>query len=190
MSGTNRPLRLLVTLLLGLMLGGCAAMRPEPPEVQLAGLTISDLSLSHANFLATLSLYNPNSTALDVEGLEFALFLDDVRIARGVTAKSFTLPAEQTGTAALRLSTSFIDLFRLSRKLKGIDEVPFRIDGKVRVGGPGFFWLTVPVESEGIIPLSGALGEIFSVPDEFWRQPGRLLPEETSRPDTLNPAGR
>jgi LEA14-like dessication related protein len=190
MPGTNRPLRLLVTLLLGLMLGGCAAMRPEPPDVQLAGLTISDLSLSHANFLATLSLYNPNSTALDVEGLEFALFLDEVRIARGVTAKAFSVPAEQTATADLRLSSSFIDLFRLSQKLKGLDQVPFRIAGEVRIGGPGFLWMTVPVESEGTIPLAGALGEIFSVPDKLWRKPERLLPEETSRPGTLNPAGR
>ena len=166
--------KLFLFFLLPVLLSGCAAMRPEPPEVQLAGLEISDLSLSHANFLANLSLYNPNSTALEVEGLEFALFLKDVRVARGSTAKAFTIPAEQTGSAALRLSTSFIDLFRLSQKLKGLDEVPFRISGEVRVGGPGFLWLTVPIDSEGTIPLAGALDELFADPDRFLNQPGRL----------------
>jgi len=169
-----RKLFLFITLLM--LLSGCATMRPEPPEVQLAGLEISDLSLSHANFLANLSLYNPNSSALEIEGLEFALILKDVRVARGSTAKDFTIPAEQTGSAALRLSTSFIDLFRLSQKLRGLDEVPFRIAGKVRIGGPGFLWLTVPIDSEGTIPLTGALGELFAGPENLLRHPGGLSP--------------
>ena len=171
------PLHLLITLLLGCLLSGCATIRPEPPDVQLAGLTISDLSLSHANFLATVSLYNPNSTALEVEGLEFALFLGNLRFAQGKTAKTFTVPAEQTGEAALRLSTSFLDLFRLSQKLKKLDEVPFRIAGEIRIGGPGFLWMTVPIASEGTIPLAGALDQLFSTPEDYWRQPGRLLPD-------------
>jgi LEA14-like dessication related protein len=170
-----RPLPLLITLLLGCMLSGCATIRPEPPDVQLAGLTISDLSLSHANFLATVSLYNPNNAALEVEGLEFALFLDNLRFAQGKTAKAFSVPAEQTGEASLRLSVSFFDLFRLSQRLRDLDEVPFRIAGDIRIGGPGFLWMTVPVTSEGTIPLAGALDQLFSTPEDFWRQPGRLL---------------
>jgi LEA14-like dessication related protein len=163
----RRPAQFLTVLLLAGLLAGCATLRPEPPEVQLAGLEISDLSLSHANFLATLSLYNPNRSSLEVEGLEFALFLDDVRVARGVTAKAFSLPAEQTGTAALRLSTSFLDLIRLAGRLKGRDQVPFRIAGEVKVGGPGFLWSTIPIASEGQIPLSGALEELLAAPGDF-----------------------
>ena len=180
----------LLPLLLALLLTGCAALRPEPPEVQLAGLTISDLSLSHANFLATLSVYNPNSTPLDIEGLEFALSLADLRVAKGKSAKAFSIPAEQTGSAPLRLSASYFDLFRLAQKLKGLDEVPFRIDGEVRIGGPGFFWMTVPVDSEGKIPLSGALDQLLSKPEEFWREPDRLLPKSADEPNPAQPTGR
>lgn len=177
MTGRIRARSLLTTLLFGFLLNGCAAIRPEPPDVQLAGLTINDLSLSHANFLATVSLYNPNRTALKVEGLEFALFLDDLRFAQGRTAKTFTIPAEQSGEAALRLSTSFLDLFRLSQRLKDLDAVPFRIAGEIRIGGPGFLWMTVPIASAGSIPLAGALDQLFSSPEDFWRQPGQLLPD-------------
>lgn len=182
--------RRLGILLLGILLSGCAAMRPEPPEVQLAGLTVSDLSLSHANFLATLSVFNPNSAALDIEALEFALDLGNVRIARGSTAKAFSIPAEQTGQASLRLSTSLLDLFRLTRKLRGLQEVPFRITGQVRVGGPGFLWVTVPIKSEGSIPLTGTFDQLFSASDKFWLQPGRLLPAEPAMPETSQPPGR
>lgn len=190
MTTLHTPMRLLPALLLVFMLTGCATIRPEPPEIQLTGLTISDLSLSHANFLATLNLYNPNSTALDVEGLDFALFLDEVRVSRGTTAKSFSIPAEQTGSTSLRLSTSFLDLFRLAQRLKTLDAVPFRIAGEVKVGGPGFLWMTVPVNSQGTIPLAGTLDQLIFAPDDFWRQPGRLLQEEGTRPDATNPAGR
>jgi len=190
MPRKSHPLQLLFALLLGFILTGCAAIRPEPPEVQLAGLTISDLSLSHANFLATLSVFNPNNSAIEIEGIEFALSLDEVPFARGSTAKAFSIPAEQTGEASLRLSTSLLNLFRLTQKLKGLNEVPFRIAGQVKVGGPGFLWMTVPIDSEGAIPLAGAFDQLFSVPDDFWRQPGRFLPEDTASPDAANPAGR
>lgn len=190
MTRNTRPLRLLTIVLLGLTVTGCAAIRPDPPQVQLAGLQISDLSLSHANFLATLSLYNPNSKTLDIEGLQFTLFLDKVQVASGKTAKSFSIPAEQTGTADLRLAASFTDLFRLARKLKGIDEMPFRIAGDVRIGGPGFLWITVPIDTEGTVPLGGVLGEIFAEPREFWREPERLQPGGMAPPDSSNPTGR
>jgi LEA14-like dessication related protein len=174
-----RPFHLLLAMLCGWLLSGCVALRPEPPEVQLAGLTVSDLSLTHANFLATVSLYNPNSAALAIEGLHFELFLADIRVARGVTAKAFTIPAEQTGSAALRLSTSFLDLFRLAHQLKGIDQVPFRLAGAVKVGGPGFLWASVPINSQGSIPLTGSFEQLLATPDEFWRQPDRLIPGES-----------
>lgn len=190
MLAKTRRNRLPLLALLVLLLTGCAAIRPDPPEVQLAGLTISDLSLSHANFLATVSVYNPNRSALDIEGLQFELFLDEVQIARGVTAKAFSIPAEQTGSAALRMSASFLDLFRLSQRLKGLEEVPFRIAGEVKVGGPGFLWLTVPVKSEGRVPLAGALDKLLFAPDDFWRQPDRFLPEKTPAPGAANPTGR
>lgn len=163
-------------VLIALLLSGCAAMRPEPPEVQLVGLTVSDLSLTHANFQAELSLYNPNRAALEIEGLDFALFLDDVRIARGASARTFTIATEQTGSATLRLSSSFLNLFRLTQRLKGRNEIPFHVAGEVQIGGPGFLRITIPIDSRGTIPLAGAIGEIFSAPDSFWQQPGRLLP--------------
>ena len=182
--------RLLPILMLVFLLTGCATLRPEPPEVQLAGLTISDLTLSHANFLATLNLYNPNHSALDIKGLEFALFLDEMQVSRGATAKAFSIPAEQTGSASLRLSTSFVSLFRLAQRLKSLDAVPFRVAGEVKIGGPGFLRMTVPIDSKGTIPLAGTLDQLIFAPDEFWRQPERLQPQEELHPGAVNPAGR
>ena len=124
-------LRLAITVLLGLVLSACAAIRPDPPQVQLSGLEITDVSLSHANFLATLDLYNPNSTDLDIKRIEFTLFLNDVRVANGMTSKSITIPAEADGTAPVRLSCSFLDLFQFTRSLDGKDRITFHIVGEI-----------------------------------------------------------
>lgn len=153
-------LRKLTITLLCLLLAACATMRPEPPEVQLAGLEITDLSLSHANFLANLKLYNPNSAALDIRGLSFTLFLNDVRIATGKTAKAFNIPSEAYGEAALHLSSSYLDLLQLSSGLQGKEQLSFRIAGEVKVGGLGFMSITVPIDREGTLPLSGSLQQL------------------------------
>jgi LEA14-like dessication related protein len=152
--------RTLSAILLVSVLCACAALRPAPPEVQLTGLEITDLSLSHANFLARLQLYNPNGVSLDIKGLQFTLFLNDVRVADGQTAKALTIPAEQSGEASIRLSSSLFNLYQLTRKLQGQDQIAFRIDGEVKIGGLGILSTTIPIEREGVLPLSGTLNQL------------------------------
>jgi LEA14-like dessication related protein len=157
---TLNILRIIIATLLAVALAACAAMRPEPPQVQLSGLEITDVSLSHANFLATLDLYNPNSADLDIKRIEFTLFLNDIRIANGMTAKSFSIPAESNGTANVRLSSSFLNLFQFTRSLQGEDQISFHIVGEVKVGGIGLLGTTIPIEREGSLPLSGSLNQL------------------------------
>lgn len=154
--------RALIAILLATILFACAALRPAPPEVQLTGLEITDLSLTHANFLARLQLYNPNGVSLDIKGLKFTLFLNDVRVADGQTAKSLTIPAEQRGEASIRLSSSLFNLYQLTHKLQGQGQIAFRIDGEVTIGGLGIFRATIPIEREGVLPLAGTLKQLRS----------------------------
>jgi LEA14-like dessication related protein len=156
--------RTFVVILLALTLSACTGFRPAPLEVQLAGLEITEMSLSHANFLATLRLFNPNDIVLNIESIKFTLFLNEVRIAKGLTAKDFSIPAEESEEATIRLSTSFFDLFQLTRKLQNQDEITFRIAGEVKVGGFGLFGITVPIEREGSLPLSNSLDQLRPAP--------------------------
>jgi LEA14-like dessication related protein len=150
-------IRIIIMTLLTISLTACAGIRPQPPEVQLSGLEISDVSLSHANFLATLKLFNPNSSRLDIEWLKFTLFLNDVRVAKGQTAKVFSIPAEESREVAVRLSSSFLDLFQLTRSLQNQQDVNFRIAGEIRINGAGMLGRSIPIERDGTLPLSGSL---------------------------------
>lgn len=159
-----KPLRVLVSTCLVLTLAACAAIRPLPPEVQLTGLEITDMSLSHANFMATLSLFNPNATSLDIHGMKFTLHLNDVKVANGQSVRSFSIPAEESGEASLRLSSSILNLLQLSFKLQGQTEISFRLNGEVQVGGLRLLGATIPIEREGTIPLTGTLSQLISTP--------------------------
>ncbi len=152
--------RTVIVILFAAALASCAGMRPAPPEVQLSGLEITDLSLSHANFLARLQVYNPNGVSLDIKGLRFTLFLNDVRVADGQSTKPLAIAAEESGEAVIRLSSSFISLFQLTRKLQDQDQIAFRIDGEVIVGGMGFLSTTIPIEREGVLPITGTLNQL------------------------------
>lgn len=163
-------IRTVILILLAAGLASCAGMRPAPPEVQLSGLEITDLTLSHANFLARLQLYNPNGVSLDIKSMKFTLFLNDVRVADGQTTKPLTIPAEENGEAVIRLSSSFLNLFQLSRTLQDQDQIAFNIDGEVKVGGLGILSTTVPIEHQGTLPLTGTLNRLRSDP----RQSGSL----------------
>lgn len=149
--------RTVILVLLAAGLAACAVIRPAPPEVQLSGLEITDLSLSHANFLARLQLYNPNGVSIDIKSLKFILFLQDVRVAEGQSTKPLTIPAEETGEAAIRLSSSFFNLFQLTRKLQGQDRIAFNLNGEVKVGGLGILSTTIPIKHDGILPLTDTL---------------------------------
>lgn len=153
-------LRCTALTLLTIGMVSCAVMRPAPPEVQLAGLEITDMSLSHANFLATLRLYNPNQVDLEVERIQFTLFLNDVQVADGLTAETFALPALKSGNAVIHLSSSFLDLLQLTRTLQDRNELSFRIAGKIKIGGYGLFGTTIPVERQGSLPLTGTLNQL------------------------------
>jgi LEA14-like dessication related protein len=150
--------RTVILILLVIGLTSCTGIRPTPPEVQLSGLEITDISLSHANFLARLQLYNPNGVSLDIKNLQFTLFLNDVRVAEGQSRKSFTIPAEETGEATIRLSSSFFNLYRMTSKLQ--DQIAFNIDGEITVGGLGILSTTIPIEHEGVLPLAGTLNQL------------------------------
>ncbi len=136
-----------------LLLCSCATLRPEPPEVSLFGLQLENLTLSHAIFSADLNLYNPNDFAITVEKVRYALALKGVRIAHGQSSRSVRIEPLSSGDLAVRLSSSYLNLLRISRQAQDGEEIPFTIDGEITIGGFGVLSRTIPFKEEGIIPL-------------------------------------
>lgn len=146
--------KLLVVLVLA-GLPACALKPVVAPEVSLADLQISELSLTHANMLAGLKIFNPNSIPLTVEQVDYSLSLNGIRVSSGQSAKEVRIGAEEYGTLSLRMSSAYWDLLRIFNQLQTGTNAKFLLDGKVKVGGYGILGKTFDFKKEGDISLSG-----------------------------------
>ncbi len=138
-----------------LFFSGCAAMRTasEPPEVNLTNLQIQDVTLSHVNMVAELRLFNPNPSALKVERVDYTLQLKGVKMFTGHSLNTVSVPANDYGFVALRLSSAYWDILSFLNRMETSSEVDYILDGSVQTGGYGPFGRSFPFRKEGVIPL-------------------------------------
>ncbi|MEW6520569.1 MAG: LEA type 2 family protein [Thermodesulfobacteriota bacterium] len=141
------------SLIVALLLASCAAMQPVAPEINLMGLVMDEVTLSHVNMVANLRLFNPNAVTLSVENVEYELQLNGVKISTGQSLNSLDIAANDYGSIDLRLSSAYWDLFRFAGNIEQGEELDFRLTGKVRVGGLGLIGHTFNFDHEGKIPL-------------------------------------
>lgn len=147
--------RLLLPVLLMAALPACALKPVAAPEVSLVDLQITELSLTHANMLAGLKIFNPNSVGVTIQQVDYNLSLNGIRVSSGQSAKEVSIGPEEYGTMNLRLSSAYWDLLRLFNQVQRGKTAKFALDGKVKVGGFGILGKTFDFKREGDIPLGG-----------------------------------
>jgi len=135
----------------------CAGIKPEPPEVGLAGVTISGLTLSHANILATLEIYNPNTKSLNVERVQYTMAINGVNVAKGVSIEEATIPANGTGNIKLNVRVPYWDIVRVMGSVKKGRPAEVLLKGSVKLGGFGFSSYTFPFERRSVLSLKDLL---------------------------------
>jgi len=150
---TPKCFSLAVILCVVLLLSGCAAMRPTPPEVNLIGIEVRDISLTHVNLLANLRLFNPNAASITVLEVDYTLFLNGVKVSQGQTAKPVSIGAEDYGDVDLRMSSAYWDLFQFLNRMQTGEELEFSLQGSVKVGSLGMLSQTFTFDKHGNIPL-------------------------------------
>ncbi len=148
-------LRAVVILMLFAGLSACALKPVIAPEVSLADLQITELSLTHANMLAGLKIFNPNSVAVKIQQVDYTLSLNGIRVSSGQSAKEVSIGAEEYGNLNLRLSSAYWDLLRIFNQVQSGKTAKFLLDGKVKVGGFGILGKTFDFTKEGDISLGG-----------------------------------
>lgn len=153
--GLNKIWRSLLVVLLVAGMQACALKPVIAPEVSLADLQISELSLTHANMLAGLKIFNPNSIGVTIQHVDYSLSLNGVKVSSGQSAKEVSIGAEEYGTLNLRMSSAYWDLLRIFNQVQSGKNAKFLLDGKVKVGGYGILGKTFDFKKEGDISLGG-----------------------------------
>ncbi len=84
--------------LLGLLCGlaGCSTWLTgtfKDPEIQLLKVDTVKARLLEQQFLLRFRIDNPNRTCLPIRGLDYEIFLEDIRLTKGSSRKWLTVPA-------------------------------------------------------------------------------------------------
>jgi LEA14-like dessication related protein len=111
------------------------------------------VTLSHVNLLADLRVFNPNEKALTIQGVDYTLHLEGIRVFSGKSNLSQTIAPQEYGHVTLRLSSAYWDIIQLFNKLPNASDVAFSMAGSIRVGGSRIFAQRFSFAKEGVIPL-------------------------------------
>lgn len=95
MHTSKSLLRFIPALTILFALGGCASLAPkvDPPHISLNDIKLKEVGLFEQRFTLTLRIQNPNDFALPIKGMDYEVFLNDQKFARGVSSDAVTVPA-------------------------------------------------------------------------------------------------
>lgn len=145
-----------IWLLLSIMLvflPACTALNVLPPEVNLMRVEVREATLSHVNLLADLRVFNPNDRTVTIQGVEYTLHIEGVRIFSGKSYQRLAVAPQEYGRFALRLSSAYWDIIQLFNKLPEKSDVAFEMQGSILVGGSRLAARRFGFEKQGIIPF-------------------------------------
>lgn len=136
-----RSTGLTLLLLLGLCtLHGCAVFNQSytEPDVTLANVEMLKSNLWEQSFRLRMRVDNPNDRSLPIRGMHYQVYLNDMRLATGVTDNHFNVPAYGSEYFDLTVRSN---IWRHLRDLLSLVEhqqpIDYRIDGHIRTG---LFW--------------------------------------------------
>lgn len=152
---SNRiPRRLTFLLLLaGVLFSACSTISPLPPEVNLMRLEVQEVTLSHINLLADLRVFNPNETALTVQGVDYTLEIEGIRVFSGNSRMNQSVEPQTYSNLNLRLSSAYWDIIRLLNSLPDKTDVSFSMQGDILVGPNRLYARRFSFARQGVIPF-------------------------------------
>ncbi len=152
--------RLIVLALFVLALGACSSVNAlrqivDPPKVSLADVKLVSAGLLEQRYRLSLRVQNPNGVAIPVSGLDYRVELGGSEFARGVSASSFSLPANGEDLVEIDVSTNLLDSARQVYALikSGDKSVDYNLSGNVKVDLP--FVNSLPFSRSGQVDLTG-----------------------------------
>ncbi len=125
---------ILACIIAWIALSACAPVRITPPEVELAGVEISDISITHLNLNAQLRIYNPNRVSIKIGAINYSMDVNGQRIFSSVTYVDDSLGPGDSMVVPLRISSAFWDLIALFSRMGRTEALDFRISGSVEAG--------------------------------------------------------
>lgn len=164
----NHPFLVYTALLaLTLLTGGstgCALLTQglTPPEVTLINIKPLPGGNLEQRFEMTLRVLNPNDLPISSDGVDLELNVNGQRLARALSAESFSIPRLGDDVVVLVATTHLFDIFRQAMALPKTGTLDYEMKGRIFLASsPG----SLRFSREGsLVPDSMAGGFLQAVP--------------------------
>ena len=142
------------------LLQGCAGLlsKPEPPNVTVVDLDISQVNLFEQRYTLKLRLQNTNDTDLNIRGMEYQVLINNQPFASGVNSDAVDVPAFGEKIIELDLVSQLTHVVGLLKALgeSSYQHLGYRIRGGVKLKS----WPTkIPFETTGEMASSEFRGQ-------------------------------
>lgn len=147
--------RLCVVGLLAL-LGACQTLSGlKAPEVNLSSIQLESVTMFEQQWQVVLRARNPNDRDLTLESLDYELYVNGHKLARGLTGQPVTLPAMGDALVPTEVTTSLLENLGQLQDMQSQPGAPvhYEIKGTARVAGVMF---PVHFDHKGQIALPAA----------------------------------
>jgi LEA14-like dessication related protein len=150
----------LILLILLLTLSACQNIlnvlqqtQIKRPEVSVTKTEITGLSFTHLEMLFDLSVKNPNSVGIKLQGLDYKVLINDNSFLNGNQVQGIEIAAQAENAIQIPVTFKFTELYQGITSLMSQDTSVYHFDGGLTFDLPVLGATRVPVSKKGIIPL-------------------------------------
>lgn len=129
MKQDHRPGQAATLLLVATACAGCAELQAFLPTVTFERLAVRDISFEDVQTDFVFRIDNPNPLEVDLASFGYALELAGVELLEGSNDGGFTLERQGSSELVLPVGIVFADALETVQATRGLDTVPFRLDG-------------------------------------------------------------
>ena len=108
-----------------LILSGCQSLAGlESPEVSVSGINLNSFNLFEQEWGLTLRARNPNDRELTLNSLDYEIYVNGEKFARGLTNERITLPAMGDAQVTTTITTSLLSSLQQLQKIQQRKDQP------------------------------------------------------------------
>ncbi|HEU19798.1 MAG TPA: hypothetical protein ENO00_10585 [Deltaproteobacteria bacterium] len=140
-----------VAIALSVILTGCAkpGTHLEPPRISLVNIEVQNIKLFETILQIELRVINPNDVLLQIQGIICDLELHGNKFASGVSDERVKIQPFRSAVVPMAIYSSVFDVFRSLATSQKVQDLHYKIAGKVHVTGGQMQPSVIPFISEG-----------------------------------------
>jgi len=148
-------LNVVALLFMTILLSSCASLAPnyEAPDLQLSNLQILPLQGLEQRFRLSFRVVNPNNKAFPIDGMNFKLSLRGLKVATGVSDKTFILAPLSENTFDVDVSANLFNSGRVLLDIMNSKDQKLAYEINAKIFTSKGLWGSIPVNRSGVIPF-------------------------------------